>query len=43
MERSIPPDVVGVAQLRMFGNSDYWYTVNVHKILPLAGVITLVN
>ncbi len=43
MERSIPPDLVDVAQQRFcFSNSSYWFIVNVHKILPAAGVISLV-
>ncbi len=28
----ITPDLVGVAQRQFFGNSIYWYKVNVHKI-----------
>jgi hypothetical protein len=41
MERLILPDLVGVAQLRFF--LTMVYLVNVHKILPPAGVITLVD
>jgi hypothetical protein len=43
MERSIPPDLGGVAQLRFFGDSSYLYIVNVHKRLPPAGAITLAD
>jgi hypothetical protein len=43
VERSRPPDLGGVAQLRFFGVSSYLYIVNVHKILPPAGVITLAD
>ncbi len=43
MERSIPLDLVGVAQMRFFDNSSFWYIVNVNKILPPAGVNTLVD
>jgi hypothetical protein len=32
IERSIPPDLVGVSQLGFFTISSYWYVVNVHKI-----------
>jgi hypothetical protein len=31
MERSILPDLVGVAKLRVSGNSRCWYIVNVYK------------
>jgi hypothetical protein len=42
-ERSILPDLIRVALLRVFGNSSYWYIVNVHKILSPAGANTLVD
>ncbi len=38
-EWSVPPDLVRVAQLRVFGNSSCWYIVNVYKILSQAGPI----
>jgi hypothetical protein len=36
-------ELAGVAQLRFFGNSSYWYAINVHKILPPEGVNILVD
>jgi hypothetical protein len=37
-------DLVGVSKLLFSGNSSYWYiSKNVHKILPPAGIITLVD
>jgi hypothetical protein len=41
IERCILPDLGGVAQLRVYVNSSCWYTVDVHKTLPPAGVNTL--
>jgi hypothetical protein len=43
MKWSVPPDLVRVAQLRVFGNSSCWYIVSVHKILSPAGANTLVD
>jgi hypothetical protein len=43
MERPMPIDIAGVAQLRFFGNFSYWCIVNVHKILPPPGVIAVVD
>jgi hypothetical protein len=43
MERPFPPDFLWVAQLRVSGNSSNGYIVNVHNILPPAGVNTLVD
>ncbi len=52
MERSIPPDLVGVAQLRVSGNSNYFYIVKavlrIHDILGwirvrIRGFIPLTN
>jgi hypothetical protein len=40
MDRSVPPDLVGVSQLQASGNFSYRYIVSVHNILPPAGTNT---
>jgi hypothetical protein len=43
MERSAPPDVAGVAQLRVFGDASCGYIVNVYKTLSPEGANTSID
>jgi hypothetical protein len=43
MVGSAPPDLAGVAQLRVFGDASCGYIVNVNKTLSPAGANTLVD
>jgi hypothetical protein len=38
---SIPPDIVGVAQVRFFGNSSYWYIVSAYNISLLQELLKM--